>query len=228
MGSGPSQNDIGWNIDDILITGQEGLPAPQYALSAAVNHPAWGTVNPTNGTYPSGSSVQIAATPATYFRFLNWAGGTTGTNNPLTLVMNTNLSIQAVFGERLTTNHPTPLWWLASYGYTQNPESAVTNLGSNGFPLWQSYIAGLNPNDPDSQLRLFVSPGSGNSVVLHWNAVTGRVYTVWSSTNSMSAFAPITNAANLPATITGITNGPISSSAQMLYRLEVRTQPLLP
>jgi hypothetical protein len=69
---------------------------------------------------------------------------------------------------------------------------------------------------------LLVTPGSGNHVVLQWNAVTGRVYTVWSSTNGMNAFAPITSAANLPPTITGITNGPINNSAMMLYRLEVR------
>jgi len=70
-------------------------------------------------------------------------------------------------------------------------------------------------------LRLFVAPGGGNNVVLQWNAVTGRVYTVWSSTNGMNAFAPITSAANLPSTITGITNGPINASVQMIYRLEV-------
>ncbi len=222
MGSGPSQNDIGWNIDDIEILGREGLPPPQYTLTAFANNPAWGAVNPTNGTYPSGSSIQIAATPATYFRFLNWTGAAASTNNPFTFVVNTNSTVQANFGEILTTNHPTPLWWLASHGYTQNPENAVMNVGSNGIALWQSYIAGLNPNDPNSQLRLLVAPGSGNNVVLQWNAVTGRVYTVLASTNGMTAFAPIASAANLPSTITGITNGPINNSAQMMYRLEVR------
>jgi hypothetical protein len=122
----------------------------------------------------------------------------------------------------MTTNHPTPHWWLASHGYTQNFENAVMNIGSNGGALWESFIAGLDPNDPNSQLRLYVAPGSGNNVVLHWNAVTGRVYTVLASTNGMNAFAPIISAENLPSAITGITNSPINSSAQMLYRLEVR------
>jgi hypothetical protein len=222
IGSNPSQTDLGWNIDDIEILGQPGGPIPQFALAATANNPTWGAVSPSGGTYPSGSSVDVTATPATHFRFLNWLGGAAGTNNPVTVVLNSNLSVQAVFDEILTTNHPTPHWWLASNGYTQNLEYAVLNIGSNGLAVWQSYIAGLNPNDPNSQLRLRVTPGNGNNVILQWNAVTGRVYTVWSSTNGMNAFAPISSAANLPSTITGITNGPINSLGMMLYRLDVR------
>jgi hypothetical protein len=220
--SNGSQTDIGWNVDDIEILGQPGGPTPQFVLTATANNPAWGTVSPSTGSYPSGASANVTAAPATYFQFKNWAGDATGTNNPVTVTLNTNLFVQAVFEEMLTTNHPTPLWWLASYGYTQNLESAVTTLGSNRVALWQSYIAGLNPNDANSQLRLFVTTGGGNSVVLQWNAVTGRVYTIWSSTNGMNTFAPITSAADLPSTITAITNSPISSSPMTLYRLEVR------
>ena len=264
MGSNPSQRDIGWNIDDIEIVGQPGGPAPQFVLTATANNPAWGTVNPSGGDYPSGSTVDITAMPATYFRFKNWSGDASGTGNPVTVSfhpvgysywhtsegfsslshgVNTNLSVQAVFDEILTTNHPTPYWWLASYGYTQNQENAVMNVGSNGLAVWQSYIAGLNPKDATSQLRLSVATGNGNNVILQWNAVTGRVYTVWSSTNGVNGFAPIASpssvaadlgrastevplrrvdAANLPSTITGITNGPINNSAMMIYRLEVR------
>jgi len=222
LASNNSQTDIGWNIDDIEILGQTGSPPSQFVLTTVANNPAWGTVTPSTGTYPSGSTVDVTARPATYFLFKNWAGDASGTNNPVTVSLDANRSVEAVFEEILTTNYPTPHWWLASCGYTQNLESAVTTVGVNGMALWQSYIAGLNPNDPASQMRLFVSRGSGNNVVLLWNAATGRVYTVWSSTNGMNGFAPISSAANLPCTITAITNGPINSSPMTLYRLEVR------
>jgi len=205
MGSGSSQNDIGWNIDDIEVLGISGTdsPVPDFSLLVTANNPSWGTVDPPGGTYSQGSTVQITATPAIYYQFLNWTGDATGTNNPLTVQVNTNMLLQAGFGEILTSNYPTPWWWLASYGYTQDLESAVTTPGSNGVPLWQSYIAGLNPNDPNSQLRLSVGGGStGGNVVLHWNTVTGRVYTVWSSPDAISSFSPLPNAANLPSTIT--------------------------
>jgi hypothetical protein len=180
-------------------------------------------VSPSQGTFPGGSSVQVTATPTTYYQFLNWTGDVTGTNNPLTVVIDTNLTVQAVFTEILTTNHPTPWWWLADNGYRQDFESAVSSLGSNNMALWQSYIAGLNPNDPNSQLRLTLNPiTDDNSVVLHWDTVTGRVYTVWSSSVPISAFSPVPGAISLPDTITDFTNVVDTSSSGMFYRLEVQ------
>jgi hypothetical protein len=223
MGSGPSQNDIGWNLDDITISGTGlGTPPVNYVLAASASNPAWGTVNPTNATYPAGTSVQLTATPATYYRFANWMGAASGTNNPISVVITTNLSVQAVFDEILTTNHPTPHWWLASVGVTQNWESAVLNLGNNGYPLWQSYIAGLNPNDPDSQLRLSLAPAGPANIALHWDAVTGRVYTVWSSSDPLTGFAPLPNAADLPASSSGFTNDLSTAPPRTYYRLEVK------
>lgn len=206
----------------LTATNQVRPPATNFALTVTANNPAWGSVSPDGGMYPDGTSVQITATPAAYYHFVNWTGGTSSTNNPITVVLDTNKSLQAVFAERLTTNRPTPLWWLASYGYTQNLESAVTQPGSNGIPLWQSYIAGLNPNDPGSQLRLSLASVSGSSVTLHWSAVTGRVYSVLSSTNPLGVFTPVPNATDLPAAITGITNTGLPAATRMFYRLEVR------
>lgn len=225
MGSGSSQNDIGWNIDDVelLGTGNINTAIPNYTLAASANNPAWGSVNPVNGTYPGGSSVQVTATPASYYRFINWTGYTSATNNPLTVVLNTNASLLATFSEIITTNHPTPYWWLASYGYQQNFESAAQSIGNNGIPLWQSYIAGLNPTNPASQLKLSLArPGGGNSLALNWNTVTGRVYSVWSSTNLLTGFVPVSNATNLPATVAGFTNTISGSTPRIFYRLEVK------
>lgn len=224
IGSGPSQNDLGWNIDDLQIvgTGGPGAPVVEYELVAAANDPAWGTVNPSGGVYPAGTAVQVVARPAQYFQFANWSGDATGTNNPITVQVNSNLALVAVFREMLTTNHPTPLWWLASYGFLQNFENVVLSLGSNGMPVWQSYVAGLNPNDPASRLELAVAPLEDAQIKLYWNTVTGRVYTVWSSPDPAQGFAPLVGASNLPASITGFTNTIGASSPGMFYRLEVR------
>jgi hypothetical protein len=224
MGSGSSQNDIGWNIDDVQIVGNTlpSTPGTNFTLNVTANQPTWGGVNPTGGTFVSGVSVPVTATPATYFRFSNWTGAASGTNNPIAVVMNTNKTVQAVFAERFTTNHPTPLWWLATNGFTQNVETVVNSIGANGMPLWQSYIAGLNPNNTNSQLRLTVAAASSNRVVLHWNSVTGRVYTVWSSGNASSGFSPIASAINLPSTITYFTNTLGASSGVTFYRLQVQ------
>lgn len=208
----------------VAATNQVRPPATEFALNIGVNNPAWGEVNLTNAIFPAGTTVQVEATPATYYQFQNWAGGLNSTNNPVTLVLNTNIALLAVFSEVLTTNQPTPRWWLAANGFTQSMENAVLGLGSNGIPVWQSYIAGLNPNDPASQLSLSFDPqASGrNTVVLKWNPVVGRVYSILSSSDPWGGFTTIPNASNLPPGITGITNLINKNASQMFYRLEVR------
>lgn len=193
------------------------------AVSTSVNNPAWGSVTPISGNYPVASPLQFLATPANYYRFSHWTGSLTGTNNPIALNLTSNLTVTAVFAERFTTNYPTPYPWLASYGYTSNQETVITNLGANGHALWQSYLAGLNPTNPASQLR-FTSQTvqHGTNFVLTWDTVPDRLYTLWFSTNIANGFAPLPGAVNLPATVSSFTNSFAPLTPQQLYRLEVQ------
>ena len=207
----------------VTVVATEQDTTPGAVLTVTVNNPAWGSATPTNGTYAQGWLVQVLATPANYFQFANWTGDTSASNNPITVMLNTNITLQANFGEIFTTNHPTPLWWLASHGYTNDFETVVTNVGPNGMALWQSYIAGLNPNDPSSQLRLNLDVSANAAErVLQWNTVSGRVYSVWCSTNLLTGFAPLSGATNLPWTVQTITNAVEPALASAFYRLEVR------
>jgi len=224
LSSTPSGYTSYASIGQYFISGYVAPPVgiPAVQLIATANNPAWGSVSPSNQTYAAGSTVQVLATPATYYRFAGWTNGAAGTNDPLTIVLQTNVSLQALFAEIVTTNHPTPDWWLASYGYTSNFESAVTANGANGVPLWQSYIAGLVPNDPNSQLRLALNRGlNGIANILNWNTVTGRVYTIWSRTNAAGAFTVVPGASSLPSTTHSFTNAS-PAPAENFYRLEVR------
>ena len=200
---------------NVLATEQDNTP--NNLLSMTVNNAAWGGVTPGNGSYSVGATVQVIAIPSAYFRFAQWTGAYSSTNNPLTVSLDTNVTLQAVFAEIVTTNHATPYWWLASNPYTQDFETAELLQGVNGIAFWQSYIAGLNPYDSASQLRVWLET-SGATPVLRWNAVTGRVYTVLASTNVAQTFTAI--ASNLPATIQSYTN-PINNVPGVFYRLEV-------
>ena len=205
----------------INVYATEQDSTPDSVLSVSVNNPAWGTVSPQSGSYPVGTAVELTATPSNYFRFDRWTGAYSATNNPLTVSLVTNVAVEAVFAEIVTTNHATPYWWLASNGCSQNMETAESLIGTNGMPLWQSYIAGLNPNDPDSQLRLSIERGISNQVaVLRWNSVAGRLYSVVQSTNLSQGFVTI-SPSNLPATVQSLTNA-VNGAAPAFYRLEVR------
>ncbi|MDB6031465.1 MAG: hypothetical protein JWM16_1803 [Verrucomicrobiales bacterium] len=200
-----------------------GAAPSSVQLTAVPNNSAWGSVTPTTATYSPGSTAQLIATAKTYYRFLAWTNGLAGTNDHVTLVLSNNTAVQALFGEMLTTNHPTPYWWLAAYGFTNNFETASSLRGANGMPFWQSYTAGLNPNDPNSQLRMSMTrAANGNANVINWTTVTGRVYTVWFSTNLASGFQPLNGAANLSANVRGFTNTVNPAGGAIYYRLEVR------
>ncbi len=198
-------------------------PAASVQLLASVNNAAWGQVTPTNATYAAGASAQIVATPAQYYRFAEWTNDAGGSTNPLVVVVSTNLAVEAIFDEILTTNHPTPHWWLASLGYTNNFESVVTNIGANGVPLWQSYVAGLNPSNPTNQFRLALTRrANGGGDVLNWNTATGRVYTIYWTSNLLAGFSPLAGAMDLPWTTQSFTNPASPSATARYYRIQVR------
>lgn len=188
-------------------------------LTATVNNPAWGSLNITNGSFAAGTPVQLTAAPAQHYRFAAWTNAVNGSNNPLIVVMQSNTTIRAIFTEVATTNHSVPHWWLASFGYTNNYEMAAAFLGENGMPLWQSYVAGLIPNDPNSRLQIRVAR-NGALPALEWNTVTGRVYTLWWSTNAPGTFTRLPGASNLAASITRFTNSASAAHTRVFYRLE--------
>jgi hypothetical protein len=122
--------------------------------------------------------------------------------------------------ELRTARHPTPLTWLAAQGYTNDFENAVDAIGANGMPLWQSYIAGLTPTNRQSQLRLGWTR-QGEGVVLDWNPIAGRSYTVLSSSNAATGFVALPGASNLTASVNSFTH--VSGrGVPRFYRLGVK------
>ncbi len=63
-----------------------------------------------------------------------------------------------------------------------------TALCANGInTVREAYIAGLDPTNATS--RLMLNPVSGNA--LHWSAISGRVYSIWWTTNLLENFQPL-------------------------------------
>ncbi|MBJ7881500.1 InlB B-repeat-containing protein [Gelidibacter salicanalis] len=61
------------------------------------------TKNPNEENYNSGAQVVLTATPATGYEFSSWSGDATGSNNPLTVTMNSNKNITANFTAIVST-----------------------------------------------------------------------------------------------------------------------------
>ena len=78
----------------------------EYRLDVTVAS-GQGVVTPSSDTYAEGTLVTIAAIPDSGWEFDRWEGDWGGTNNPLTITMNSQKTIEAIFIE-IPTPTPTP------------------------------------------------------------------------------------------------------------------------
>ena len=107
------------------------------------------------------------------------------------------------FTETQTTPVPVPYVWLdpylAKYG-AGDYEAAGHATGANGAALWESYVAGLDPEDPTSKLRAFIEMLPDNTPKVTWspdlgNADVPRTYTILGKANLTDAdWTPVTDA----------------------------------
>ncbi|MBK8806513.1 MAG: DUF2271 domain-containing protein [Bacteroidales bacterium] len=68
---------------------------PKYNLT--ITSPSNGTISPSSGSYASGATVTLTATPASGYVFSGWTGDPSGTTNPVTIIMNSNKTVGATF-----------------------------------------------------------------------------------------------------------------------------------
>jgi hypothetical protein len=81
----------------------------------------------------------------------------------------------------------------------------------------------LDPTNAASQLLLSQTRGaSALSTILQWNTVTGRVYTVFQSTNAFSNFEAMVGGSNLPATVQSVTNTAPPGTPSRFFRIGVQ------
>jgi len=81
-------------------SGENGVPYQRrYSLSASVNPAGSGSINlnPSGGSYYSGTDVTLTATASSSYEFSSWSGDASGTNPTTTITMNADKSVLANF-----------------------------------------------------------------------------------------------------------------------------------
>jgi len=149
----------------------------------------------------------------------------------ITAAMTQARSIVADFSANLVTNGPsgtaTPEWWLASfYGATNFAVVNTNDTDGDGLPAWAEYLAGTDPTNPLSCLRMDAIAASTGATgpVIRWESVTGMLYEVDRSTNLL-ALPPFMNlVSNIvgQTTCTTYTDTNTAGSGPYFYRIEVQ------
>ena len=107
--STPGSVTVGWTATAARMTYAVAAfaPAPttNYTVSTSVTPTGGGTVtlNPSGGSYATGTPVQVTAVPAIGYTFSNFSGDLTGSTNPSTISVTGNKSITANFTASLCT-----------------------------------------------------------------------------------------------------------------------------
>ena len=79
------------------LTNVEASREQTYTL--LVNNGDGGSVNTTGGTYNQGQIVSITATPNSGYQFIGWSGDVSTSTNPLSITIESNTTITAIFEE---------------------------------------------------------------------------------------------------------------------------------
>lgn len=90
-------NPTNVTVDANLVVTGNFLPYPAYTLTLATNGQGTISPNPGGGSYVSNAAVTITATPAPGWIFVSWSGSTNVNSNPLSIAMNTNISLTGTF-----------------------------------------------------------------------------------------------------------------------------------
>jgi hypothetical protein len=77
--------------------------------------------------------------------------------------------------------HGTPIPWLMAYGFKTN-FAAAELIATNGLPVWQAYLAGLNPTNAASQFGVWTASGPGQPPQILFSTVATRTYRVETAT----------------------------------------------
>ncbi|MCX6873832.1 MAG: hypothetical protein NTW21_08490 [Verrucomicrobia bacterium] len=151
------------------------------------------------GSYPPNTPVELTATPDLGYLFSKWTGDATGTANPLTITMDSDKTIIAVFtqdsrdpdGDGLTNYEE-----LVTYQTDPN----IADTDGDGFSDGYEVHHGTLPNDPasrpDATLQIFTA------VEVRLDSALGQSYRIESSTDLQTWTAVEEHIAGTGGTVT--------------------------
>jgi hypothetical protein len=152
---------------------------------------AGGTITPTITNVTPGANASFTITANTYYRIakVETNGADTGVafNNTSTNYdytwndVQTTGTVHATFQQQVTAGPvPVPYEWLASYFTTNDWDAcALADQDGDGMKTGNEYIAGTIPTNKASCL----TAAQATRNVVTWTPVTGRVYSVYWTTN---------------------------------------------
>ena len=121
-----------------------------YKLTVNVSPANGGTVsrNPNTASYDEGTSIEVTATASSGLTFTGWSGAATGTDNPVTVVMDSDKTLTATFtasggggyDERYVIQYLLTDISTVLHGKSNSEFSAFIGEGEKTYKLWADWL----------------------------------------------------------------------------------------
>ncbi len=167
----------------LRMTGNKSITAvftnwPWYKLSASVNPSGSGLISASpydaSNLYPSGTLVSLTVTPNSTNKFATWSGAVSSTSNKVSLTMNGNKSVVALFNKPQllfqNTDGQVAIWVMQN---TQRLSSAVLNNGAGFGSNWRLAAAADFNGNGHKDLLFQGTNGQSKTWLLNGNMITG-------------------------------------------------------
>jgi len=206
-------------VDDIYSVGGAfagssggggGGGVPTYTLTVNVVGNGTVTKNPDKTVYNAGEQVTLTATPGPGATFVGWSGSVTGTQNPITITMDSNKTVTATFSGGQTQTYTLTVNVSPTGGgtVTKNPDKTVYNSGetvtltaipANGYAFvnWTEGTTVLGTN-----ATLSITMTSNRTITANFQQVQAGQYTITILINPAGA-GTVTKNPNQPSYTAG-------------------------
>lgn len=148
----PGNGPVGTTIPINPSSSNPQPTASTYLLTTQITPANSGTISPGSGPFAIGSSITLRAMPATYYIFDGWSGNASGSDNPLTLKIDSNKTVGASFKKiqyplQLTVDSPGSGTVIPSSGNYEagNPVNITANPAAGyRFDHWGGNASGAS------------------------------------------------------------------------------------
>lgn len=185
----------------------------QYWLTVLTNGTGMGTITGGNRWVLPGSNVNVSASVNPHYQFTGWTGTVAGISSQsspsINVPMTNNRTLWGNFRDIFYTNGVTEAWLQYYFQGTNDfTNAAVSDTDGDGHQAWQEFVAGTDPTNEFSVLRVIETGRTGGWNTISWPAVTGKVYSIYKSTNLLYTWPGSSFTNNLSSA----TNGTVSFS----------------
>ncbi len=214
----------GWLVDDVGVTGVPAEGGGSVVVSMNIASGNFTLIGPTGSTQNGSSLITTIndAVPGQYsVQFGDVAFYSTPPPLTNTLLASNILNFTGTYTfPDVNSNGMSDLYEQYYFGSVSSNRTRFTDTDGDGMSDYAEFIAGTNPTNASSNLRIIRAFATNNVMTLQWSAVPGRIYQVQSSTN-LRDWPPVSlwlQASNSPMTYSW-TN---ASDKERSFRVEVR------